>query len=105
MFRKRFAFLTSRGTLMEQLNKKISVRELPTIQRGPKILKEIGSNVKDDERPVNEADHLESGRDAEPTKSSETPKLKDNELIRLNGSDRKGTNTSLNKVGTTQVDP
>lgn len=36
---------------------------------------EIGSNVKEDERPVNEGDLLGSGRDAEPTKSPEAPKL------------------------------
>lgn len=47
------------------------------------ILMHLGSNVKDDQRPVDKHDVLESGRDTEPTKFPEAPKLKGKAKIRL----------------------
>lgn len=49
---------------------------------------EMSSNFIDDERPVNEAALLGSGRDAETKKSPKAPKPKGNENIRLSGAAR-----------------
>lgn len=67
----------------DQLNKKNWGRENSPQPIEEKIFMEIGDDVKDDERLVNEAGLLRSGRNVEPTKSPKTPKLKGNEKIGL----------------------
>lgn len=52
---------------MNQLDKKNQYEENSPQPIGEGTLTELGSNVKDDEHPLNEADLLGSGRDTEHT--------------------------------------